>query len=69
MIMDDAATVVRSVPLFMAPSSSRGSTLVSCFPSKPQECLCLMNPALLELEEGGDVVNELVVGAPEDAPN
>jgi hypothetical protein len=46
-----------------------GSTLVSCFPSKPQECLCLMNPALLELEEGGDVVNELVVGAPEDAPN
>jgi hypothetical protein len=57
------------VPLFMAPSSSRGSTLVSCFPSKPQECLCLMNPALLELEEGGDVVNELVVGAPEDAPN
>jgi hypothetical protein len=46
-----------------------GSLLVLLLPSKPEECLRLVDPALLELEEGGGIVNELVVGAPEDASN
>ena len=41
--------------------------LVLLLPSKPQECLCLMDPALLELHEGGGIANEFVGPAPEHA--
>ena len=37
--------------------------------SQAQQCLCLMDPALLELEEGGDIAHEFLVRAPEDASN
>ena len=35
--------------------------------SEAQQCLCLLDPALLELHEGGGIANEFLVRAPEDA--
>jgi hypothetical protein len=37
--------------------------------SEAHQRLCLTDPALLELEEGGDIANEFLVRTPEDASN
>jgi hypothetical protein len=34
--------------------------------SEAEQGICLVNPALLELEEGSDIRNEFVVRAPEN---